>query len=251
MDFPIIKWITGTTLFKPLVTNIVASPMNSNKYCTFVTACFMVPLVVQFVYINKYYLFRTDTNFIHERVLNMPLPEERIYTTDDIYALPDGERAELINGQIYYMAPPSRTHQRIVGKLYTLISNYIDSKNGPCEVDISPFAVFLNEDNKNYVEPDISVICDKSKLTDKGCSGAPDWIIEIVFPGSRRMDYYTKLLKYSSSNVREYWIVDPDKSRIIVYDLEHEDMNEYTFADTVKVCIYPDLSINFNNIDIR
>ena len=74
-----------------------------------------------------------------------------IYTTDDIYALPDGERAELINGQIYYIAPPSRTHQRIVGKLYTLISNYIDSKNGPCEVDISAFAVLLNEDNKNYI----------------------------------------------------------------------------------------------------
>ena len=180
----------------------------------------------------------------------MPLPTERIYTTDDIYNLPNGKRAELIDGQIYDMAPPSRTHQRIVGKLYNIVSNYIESNKGSCEVYISPFAVFLNEDDKNYVEPDISVICDQSKLTDKGCFGAPDWIIEIVSPSSRRMDYYTKLLKYSSSHVREYWIVDPDKNRIIVYDLEHEDMNEYTFTDTVNVCIYPDLSINFNNLNI-
>ena len=76
---------------------------------------------------------------------------------------------------------------------------------------IAPFAVFLNADDKNYVEPDISVICDKSKLTDKGCNGAPDWIIEIVSSGSRRMDYYTKLFKYRTAGVREYWIVDPDK----------------------------------------
>lgn len=180
----------------------------------------------------------------------MPLPQERIYTTDDIYSLPDGERAELIDGQIYYMAPPSRKHQLISGELFTTINNYIKSRGGFCAPYIAPFAVFLNEDDKNYVEPDISVICDKSKLTDKGCSGAPDWIIEVVSPSSRRMDYYTKLFKYRTAGVREYWIVDPEKNRVTVYDLEHEDMNEYTFADTVKAGIYPDLSINFNNLNI-
>lgn len=179
----------------------------------------------------------------------MPLPQEQIYTTEDIYALPDGERAELIDGQIYYMAPPSRKHQLISGELFTIINNYIKSKGGSCEPYIAPFAVFLNEDDKkNYVEPDISVICDKSKLTDKGCSGAPDWIIEVVSPGSRRMDYSIKLFKYRTSGVREYWIVDPDKNRIIVYDLAHDDMNEYTFADTVKAGIYDDLSIDFSKI---
>lgn len=106
----------------------------------------------------------------------MPLPQERVYTTEDIYNLPEGTRAELIDGQIYYMAPPSRKHQRVVGKLFTAISQYIESKGGSCEPYIAPFAVFLNENNKNYVEPDISVICDKNKLNDKGCIGAPDWI---------------------------------------------------------------------------
>lgn len=179
----------------------------------------------------------------------LPLPQERLYTTDDIYALPDGERAELIDGHIYYMAPPSRRHQLIAGELFTIINTYIKSKGGSCEPYIAPFAVFLNGDDKNYVEPDISVICDKSKLTDKGCTGAPDWIIEVVSPGSRRMDYYTKLFKYRTSGVREYWIVDPEKNRVTVYDLEHEDVNEYTFEDTVKVCIYSDLSINFHHLN--
>lgn len=179
----------------------------------------------------------------------MPLPQEKIYTIDDIYALPDGERAELIDGQIYYMAPPSRKHQLISGELFTIINNYIKSKAGSCEPYIAPFAVFLNGDDKNYVEPDISVICDKAKLTDRGCLGAPDWIIEIVSPGSRRMDYSIKLFKYRTAGVREYWIVDPEKNRITVHNLEHEDINEYSFADTVKADIYPDLSINFNHLN--
>lgn len=180
----------------------------------------------------------------------MALLQERVYTTDDIYALPDGQRAELVDGHIYYMAPPSRTHQRMILALSRIIAEYIELNNGSCEVDIAPFAVFLNEDDKNYVEPDISVICDKDKLTDKGCTGAPDWIIEIVSPSSRRMDYSIKLFKYRTAGVREYWIVDPEKNRILVYDLEHDDMNEYTFTDIVKVGIYPDLSINFSSLNI-
>ncbi len=138
--------------------------------------------------------------------------QQKIYTVDDIYALPDGERAELIDGQIYYMAPPNTKHQRISGRLYQAIANYIDSKNGECEIFAAPFAVFLNKNsNNNYVEPDISVICDKDKITEKGCYGAPDWIIEIVSPGSRRMDYYIKLFQYRTAGVKEYWIVDYEK----------------------------------------
>lgn len=172
------------------------------------------------------------------------------YTIDDIYALQDGQRAELIDGQMYMMAPPTRRHQQILGALYRKIADYIDRKNGFCEVDIAPFAVFLNADDKNYVEPDISVICSPEKLTDKGCNGAPDWIIEIVSPGSRRTDYFTKLFKYRTAGVREYWIVDPDKCRITVYAFESEDTAEYTFTDSVKAGIYEDLEIDFNSVDL-
>ena len=96
------------------------------------------------------------------------LKKEEIYTIDDIYALPDGERAELIDGKIYYMAPPSWSHQRISSYLHNEIYNYVKRKNGECEVLAAPFAVFLNEDDINYVEPDISVICDQTKLDEKG-----------------------------------------------------------------------------------
>ena len=78
------------------------------------------------------------------------LTQEKLYTIDDIYALPDGERAELIDGQIYYMAPPSRKHQRILGEIYATIREYIKENNGSCEVDIAPFAVFLNKDDTNH-----------------------------------------------------------------------------------------------------
>lgn len=121
----------------------------------------------------------------------MPLPQHEEYTIEDIYNLPEGTRAELIDGQIYYMAPPTRKHQDIVGTLYRKIADYIDAKGGSCKTYVSPFAVFLNENDKNYVEPDISVICNPNKLNDKGCTGAPDWIVEIVSPGSRKMDYFT------------------------------------------------------------
>lgn len=175
--------------------------------------------------------------------------QSKLCTIDDIYNLPNGSRAELIDGQIYYMAPPTREHQRIAGEIFAAIREYINTHNGTCEVDIAPFAVFLDKDDeKNYVEPDISVICDPNKLTDKGCFGAPDWIIEIVSSSSRRMDYFTKLFKYRTAGVREYWIVDSDKKRITVYDFESEDTKDYSFADSVKVSIYDDLYINFSDI---
>ncbi|MDE7477745.1 MAG: Uma2 family endonuclease [Lachnospiraceae bacterium] len=174
----------------------------------------------------------------------MPLPKEEFYTIKDIYALPDGQRAELIDGRIYNMAPPNRIHQKISWKLHQTIGNYISAKKGICEVYAAPFSVFLNEDDKNYVEPDISVICDKSKLDDKGCIGAPDWIIEITSPSNPENDYGIKLFKYRTAGVREYWIVNPQKQAVIVYDFEQEKRtNHYSFEDTIPVCIYEDLNI--------
>lgn len=171
------------------------------------------------------------------------LRKEETCTIDDIYALPDGERAELIDGKIYYMAPPSRTHQQILLSLSRRIADYIDSKNGNCEVNIAPFAVFLSEDDINYVEPDISVICDPKKLDDKGCHGAPDWIIEIVSPGTKTMDYFKKLFKYRTVGVREYWIVDPTKELITVYRFEREIMEQYSFGEDVPAGIYEGFSV--------
>lgn len=174
----------------------------------------------------------------------MEMLQEEEYTVRDIYALPDGKRAELIDGQIFDMAPPGRTHQRLLHFLDRTIGNYIQSNNGGCEVYPAPFAVFLSEDDQNYVEPDISVICDISKLDEKGCHGAPDWVIEIVSPSSRRMDYFRKLFKYNSAGVREYWIVDPVKQQVTVYNFEQETMEQYAFGEDVPAGIYEGFAIN-------
>lgn len=171
------------------------------------------------------------------------------YTTEDIYALPDGERAELINGEIYMMALPNRRHQELVHQLSWEIESYIRKNNGDCEVYPAPFAVFLNRDNRNYVEPDISVICDKNKLDDRGCNGAPDWVVEIVSPGSRRMDYSIKVFKYRSAGVREYWIIDPDKNRVMVWNFEDDSMEEYSFSDSIKAGIFDDFAVQLSEIE--
>ena len=90
---------------------------------------------------------------------------------------------------------------------------------------------------------DVSVICNKDKITDKGCNGAPDWIVEIVSPSTRRMDYYKKLFKYRSAGVREYWIADIEKQIVMVYDFEHDNMEEYSFRDDIPVGIYEEFTI--------
>lgn len=182
----------------------------------------------------------------------MPLPQKKLYTEDDYYSLPEDVRAELIDGQIYYQAAPSRAHQKILMSVSKTIANYIDSKGGDCEVYPAPFAVKLREDRKNIVEPDISVICDRDKLTDIGCTGAPDWIIEIVSPSNSSHDYVRKLNLYMAAGVREYWIVNPMEQSVYVYNFEKNNFRTkaYTFQDKIKVNIYDDLWIDFQEITL-
>ena len=122
---------------------------------------------------------------------------------------------------------------------------------GMCKIYLAPYAVFLNGDNKNYVEPDISVICDKNKLNENGCSGAPDWIIEVVSPSTERMDYGIKLFKYRSAGVKEYWIINPRIRTVSVYDFEqNEQTRQYSFDDDIPVCIYKTLIINIAKLHL-
>lgn len=175
------------------------------------------------------------------------LSQETLYTIDDIYNLKDGKRAELIDGHIYYMPPPNTNHQRILNFINTEINIYIRNNSGNCEVFPAPFSVFLFADNLKYLEPDISVICDKNKIDSKGCNGAPDWIIEIISPATKKMDYYTKLSLYQDAGVREYWIVDPYKNTTVVYDMEHDEIPAvYPFTDNIPVGIYQGFSINLS-----
>lgn len=182
----------------------------------------------------------------------MTLPQKQFYTAEDYWNLPEDVRAELIDGQIYYQAAPNRMHQTILSELHAVIHTYLKSKDGPCRVYPAPFAVNLDGDDKDWVEPDISVICDPNKLTDRGCSGAPDWIIEIVSPGNPSHDFIYKLNLYAKSGVREYWIIDPRSQTVLVYYLEQKDfgVKAYTFQDAIKVNIYDDFWIDFQNLDL-
>ena len=166
------------------------------------------------------------------------LPQKGPYTSDDYWNLPEGERAELINGQFYAMAPPGRIHQKLVSELTQAIGSYIKFHGGDCEVYPAPFAVNLDAEDKNWVEPDISVICDKAKLTDRGCSGAPELIVEIVSPSSRKMDYVWKA-DLHGRGVREYWIVDPVKECTTKYYFEEDSAPVIVpFSAELKAEIY-------------
>lgn len=171
--------------------------------------------------------------------------EPREYTIEDIYALPDGIRAELVDGKIYFMACPSRTHQDLVGEMYLEVANFIRSNDGSCKVYIPPFAVYVFGDESCYFEPDLTVICDENKLDDKGCWGAPDWIVEVLSPSSKKMDNVTKFNKYRQAGVREYWIIYPYKRLVMVHIFQEgaEDTTLYSFEDQIPSFVFHELKI--------
>lgn len=179
-------------------------------------------------------------------------------TIADIEALPEGERAELIDGELFRMDAPVRQHQDILVKLILKIGTYIEKNKGKCKIYPAPFAVYIKKDKYNYVEPDISVVCDKDKLDEKGCQGAPDWMIEIVSPSSKLMDYERKVKLYREAGAREYWIVDSGRETVTIYDFERSalcsagrepELMRYSFSERIKVGIFEDLWLNLSEMD--
>lgn len=186
--------------------------------------------------------------------------KNKIYTYDDYLKFTDDEVVEIIDGRIFAMSPaPSRIHQEIIMEISSEIRNYIKVNNGNCKVYPAPFDVVLKKDDedikksKNIVQPDISVICDKSKLTDKGCTGSPDMIVEVVSPFNPSNDYIKKLSLYEEYKVKEYWIVNSMQKSILVYSLDNDVYGApsfYTFNDEIKVGIFENLKIDFKSLDI-
>ena len=172
-------------------------------------------------------------------------PQPQITTYEQYEAFSKERRIEVFDGQIFDMASPSQEHQTILTELLVAIRNYLRKKGSGCRVFPAPFDVKLFNSPLTVVQPDLMIICDKDKLDDRGCNGAPDWIIEIVSPSTSRMDYGIKLFKYRSAGVREYWIINPKTHTVNLFDFEHEKMsNQYSFDDIIPVCIYDDLKIN-------
>ena len=144
------------------------------------------------------------------------------YTVEDYWALPDERRVELIDGYIYDMASPTTFHQLMAGELYRQIANYILDHRGTCTPFISPVDVQLDNDEKTMIQPDVVIVCDPKQIIRRNILGAPDFVLEVISPGTRRRDYVVKLAKYEHARVREYWVVDPYKKRVLVYFFEGE-----------------------------
>jgi Uma2 family endonuclease len=174
-------------------------------------------------------------------------------TVEDIFALPEGRHAELIYGEWHDMASPSPTHQDILAELTGILRSHIKAKGGACKALPSPFGVFLFDDDRTYVEPDISVVCDRSKIDDKGCHGAPDMIVEVVSPTSASRDYIKKRRLYERAGVREYWAVDPAGKAVTVFlfgqggDGER-GTRDHTFEDKVACAVLPGLEVDFAQV---
>ena len=172
------------------------------------------------------------------------------YTIEDYYALPDDQRAELIDGYFYDMATPSLPHQDVIGILHAEFKTFVRKNKGPCRVYLSPVSVQLDCDDKTMVEPDLIVICSKDKLLRRCCFGAPDLVIEVLSPSTRRKDIRIKTTKYEHAGVREYWMIDPDKKQVMTYFFEDDGFPSiYGFDAVIPVRIWDNqLKIDFREV---
>lgn len=182
---------------------------------------------------------------------------ELMFTYQDYLTWPPNERWELINGKAYNMTPaPSRRHQEISGQLHTLFNTYLKGKN--CRVYAAPFDVRLpqpqenNEQTSTVVQPDIVVVCDKTKLDHQGCQGSPDLVVEITSPSTFQKDLKEKFILYEKVGVQEYWIVYPEENTICVFHLTPEGKysrpDVYTERDSIVVGIFGDLIIELPEV---
>jgi Uma2 family endonuclease len=175
------------------------------------------------------------------------------FTYGDYRQWPEDERWELIDGEAYAMSPaPTRTHQTILGEIFRQIANFLQDK--PCQVYIAPFDVRLPERDESddeietVVQPDLVVVCDASKLDEKGCRGAPDWVIEVLSPSTASKDHVRKKSLYERHGVREYWLIHPVDHILTRYLLEGKAFGPALIEETegsTGVAVLPGLAIEW------
>jgi Uma2 family endonuclease len=183
---------------------------------------------------------------------------KELFTYGDYETWPDDQRWELIDGVPYDMTPaPSRRHQEILGALHLQFATYLKGK--PCRVYLAPFDVRLpegqEEDNriKTVVQPDLTVVCDRTKLDNRGCKGAPDLCIEIISPHTAVKDAKIKLALYEKVGIKEFWLVYPLDATVIVFTLDSNGKygkpNIFITGDQVPVGIFSEeLSIDLGQV---
>jgi len=169
---------------------------------------------------------------------NLALAQQRI-PIEYIHQLGEDKQIELLDGHLIYNEAPNVRHQILVQNLGKAIDAYISANNGKCRMFNVGINLYFEDDDNTLLIPDIVVLCDESKLGESGITGAPDWIIEVVSPSTRRADYNNKMHKYMCQGVKEYWIIDPEKERVTTY-IQGEPMLAYVYAfeDVIPVGIY-------------
>lgn len=182
--------------------------------------------------------------------MNEALAKGRKYTVEEVEAMGDDVLVELIDGVIYYQAALTLTHQKLLMFLSGTIWSHIRQKHGSCEVYQAPLALYLNQDSETYLIPDLMLVCDKEKRIEKGVIKGPDVVMEVVSPSSRTRDYILKLSKYESAGVREYWVLDPNEGKIVVYRFASEEIKIYGFQDKIPVKVLDDLEIDFAEFEL-
>ncbi len=194
------------------------------------------------LYPARDYSLESGISYVREEALAYEL--ERIdkkqgdYTVEDYYALPDEIRVELIDGVIYYLTAPTLPHQIIAGEVYRQLWDCVEEHDEECFPLISPINVQLDKDDRTMVQPDVAIVCDKELITKKVIYGAPQFVLEVLSPSTRKKDQLIKLNKYLNAGCKEFWIVDPDKEKVMVYDFANDDWPDiYSFEDKVPVRI--------------
>ena len=180
-----------------------------------------------------------EVNMIKEEAAAYGLKRQGEYTLEDYYAIPDDRRVELIDGIIYDMSAPTYVHQQIGFLIGWHLQAYIFKKKGTCISSVAPLDVQLDRDDKTMVQPDVIVVCDRDKAINRCVYGAPDFVVEILSPSTAKKDSLLKLKKYKEAGVREYWMVDPDKKKVVVYDWSKSEIpTVYGFDAKVSVGIF-------------
>lgn len=163
------------------------------------------------------------------------------FTLDDYYAMPEDTRVELIDGVLYEMLAPTTIHQDFGFQIAHRLQEHIKKNMGKCWVAVAPVDVQLDCDNRTMVEPDVIVLCNRDKIIRRCVYGAPDFIVEVLSPSTKKKDLTIKLKKYTEAGVKEYWLVDPDAKRVMVYRFEEDVvLNIYGFDSKVPVGIFDD-----------
>lgn len=182
------------------------------------------------------------------------------YTYADYLLWQYEERLELIRGKIFKMSGPNTAHQEVCGNIFAAFHNFLRKK--PCRVFVAPYDIRLPFQNKKkdheittVVQPDICVVCDESKIEERGCCGAPDLIVEILSPGDSRKDVQIKFDLYEEAGVKEYWIVHPTKKHMVVHIQKEEGKFErgkkYIDGDRVESYAVPGFTIEISDIFTR